>query len=169
GMVGWFNAGGPSAWDGRTGDSADISFQVRMTVADLNEFIEGAAHEARLSGTITFGQFEGSGPVTFPVDARRSFFNYLRVNEATKEAEMRYHIEFTTPDGRRFKLTGTKFMQKDETGGVRAIAEVMEDYTTLFCHVHDASDNELGTALMKFRTFEDLSAVRNLADFLGSF
>ncbi|MCP5109864.1 MAG: hypothetical protein GY953_03420, partial [bacterium] len=168
-MVGWFNAGGPPAFDGRVDESVDISFTVRMTVTDLNEFIDGVEHEARLNGAITFGKFEGSGPITFMVDPRRSYFNYLRVNEATKEAEMRYHIEFDTADNRRFTLEGTKYMQKNETGGVRAIAEVLEDYTTLFCHLYDPDRKEVGTALMKFRTFEDLSAIRNLTDFLGSF
>ncbi len=171
-MVGWWNVGGPPAWEGRGEDSADLAFKVRMTVEDINEFIGGAAHEARVSGTITFGRFEDAGPVTFPLDDRRSLFNYLRVNEATKEAEMRYHLEFLSPEGRRFTLEGRKYMQKNESGGVRAIQEVLEDYTTLFCHIYEEKTDgqtELGTAHLKFRTFEDLPAVRNLTDFLGSF
>ncbi len=171
-MVGWWNPGGPPAWDGRSEKSADLSFKVRMTVGDINEFIEGAAHEARVSGTITFGRFEDAGPVTFPLDERRSLFNYLRVNEATKEAEMRYHLEFQSPEGRRFTLEGRKYMQKDDSGGVRAMQEVLEDYTTLFCHIYEDKPegrSELGTGYLKFRTFEDLAAVRNLTDFLGSF
>ena len=67
---------------------------------DLNEFIEGAAHEAQPSGTIRFGALDGGGPVTCAVDARRSRFQYLTVNPETGEAEMRYHLEFATDAGR---------------------------------------------------------------------
>lgn len=171
-MVGWYNTEGKPAWEGRTPQSVEISFQVRIQIPDLNEFIDGAAHEAKLAGTIQFADFAGSGPVTYPADDRRSLFNYLRVNEQTREAEMRYHLEFSSPAGRRFTLEGRKYMQKDASGGLRAIREVLEDYTTLFCHIYEktaAGQIELGTAVMKFRTFEDLSAIRSLTDFLGSF
>jgi len=172
-MVGWAQpaADGP-AWEGRAGGAGDIEFRVRMTIDDVNEFLTGAAHEARLSGTIQWNLFEDGGPALMPLDAARSYFNYLRVNEQTREAEMRYHLEFSSPGGRRFTLEGRKYMQKDEAGGLRGIEEILEDYTTLFCRLYenrDGGDVELGTALMKFRTFEDLPAVRNLTDFLGSF
>jgi hypothetical protein len=45
----------------------------------------------------------------------------------------------------------------------------------LFCHVYELGEQEdrppteLGTAYLKFKTFEDLAAVRNLTDFLRSF
>jgi hypothetical protein len=45
--------------------------------------------------------------------------------------------------------------------------------TTLYWHVHeplkDGTPRETGTAYMKFRTFENLAAVSNLAGFLASF
>ncbi|HXG32239.1 MAG TPA: GMC family oxidoreductase [Bryobacteraceae bacterium] len=172
-MTGWFQptAAGP-AWEGRAAEAAEVEFSVRMSVADLNEFLHGGAHEARLSGSIRFSRFEGQAPARFPIDERRSFFNYLRVNEATREAEMRYHIEFVGPGGRLFLLDGTKFMQKNERGGLRGIREILEDYTTLFCYLAEQTPGgrrELGTALMKFRTFEDPAAVRNLAGFLAGF
>jgi hypothetical protein len=143
-----------------------------MTVAELNEFIEGAEHEARLSGTITFGEYRGLSNATFPVDSARSRFNYLRVNPATGEAEMCYRIVFTLPDGSRHVLRGTKYMQKDEEpGSRRGPQEVLSDYTTLYTHVFAEADpkNEAGTGYLKFRTFEDLAAVGNLAGFLRSF
>ncbi len=172
-MVGWsqpLEKG--AAWEMRADDASQIEFRVRMTIDDINEFLSGAAHEARLNGEIRWNLFSGGAASAMPVDAARSYFNYLRVNEQTREAEMRYHLEFSSPDGRRFRLAGTKYMQKDETGGLRAMREILEDYTTLFCRIYEirpGGDEELGTALMKFRTFEDLSAVRNLTDFLGSF
>jgi len=160
------------AWEEEGSSAVEIEFRVRMQISDVNEFLTGAAHEARLSGEITLGSFGGGEPMKMPVDPRRSFFNYLRVNEQTREAEMRYHLEFASPEGRQFVLEGRKYMQKEETGGLRAMREVLEDYTTLFCRVYEERNSrleEFSTALMKFRTFEDLSAVRNLTDFLGSF
>ena len=172
-MAGWCQPLGEGpAWERRADSASEIEFQVRMTIDDVNEFLTGAAHEARLSGEVRWNGFSGGATGPMPVDAARSYFNYLRVNEQTREAEMRYRLEFSSADGRRFRLEGTKYMQKDETGGLRAMQEILEDYTTLFCRIYEIRsdrDEELGTALMKFRTFEDLSAVRNLTDFLGSF
>ncbi|UCD58928.1 MAG: hypothetical protein JSV16_07420, partial [Candidatus Hydrogenedentota bacterium] len=130
------------------------------------------SHEARAQGALSFEEFNGQKPATFSVDDRRSYFNYLRVNEATAEAEMRYHLEFKTPDARRFLFEGRKYMQKDEGGGLRGMREVFEDYTTLFVHVYELLDGrreELGTGYLKFRTFEDIAAVQSLTEFLRSF
>ena len=147
-------------------------FDGRMTIRDVNEFVDGYEHEASIKGTMTFGEFEGLGPSTFAIDESASRFNYLRVNPATGEAEMRYHIEFTTPDGRRFTFDGTKYMQKDGGAGLAAIADVLQDYTTLYCRVNEqtaAGPRATGTAYLKFRTFENLAAVGSLAGFLTSF
>ena len=154
------------------GAETPCSFKVRMTVKDVNEFIDGPEHEARISGAISFGAWEGRNNVTFTLDDRKSLFNYLRVNPQTAEAEMRYHLEFRSDDGRNFVLEGRKYMQKDEAGGIRGIREVLEDYTTLYCEVDERTAGgatALGRALLKFRTFEDLAAVGNLAGFLKSF
>ncbi len=159
-----------------TGDPAGAFtcvFDGRMTVDDVNEFIDGYAHEASVKGTMTFGGFEGMQAATFTIDESASTFNYLRVNPATGEAEMRYHIEFAAPDGRRFTFQGTKYMQKDGGGGWQGIAEILQDYTTLYCHVYEqmagGSLRATGAAYLKFRTFENLAAVGSLADFLISF
>ncbi len=187
-MVGWFFEGLSTSAEGRAGDigmahlipaSGDpqggvaCSFQVRMTIRDLNEFIDGVEHEAGMQGTIAFGRFLGEESVTYTLDSQKSLFNYLRVNAATGEAEMRYHLVFQTKSNRSFVFEGRKYMQKDESSGIRAMQEVLEDYTTLFCHVYECSvDNslkEVGIAYLKFRTFEDLAALGSLTDFLRSF
>jgi cholesterol oxidase len=182
-MAGWYWPGAKSAGPGREADleiagrdpagAMAASFKLRMTVRELNEFIESAAHEAQASGSIRFESFEGHAPAVFGIDEKRSFFRYLTVNPATTEAEMRYHLEFQDTGGRRFLFEGRKYMQKDEAGGgVRGMREVLADYTTLYCRVYEitgAARVELGTALLKFRTFEDLDGVRNLAGFLRSF
>jgi hypothetical protein len=86
---------------------------------------------------------------------------------------MRYHIEFRLDNGREFTFEGRKYMQKDEASGLRRVREVLNDYTTLFCHVYerqgDKITKEVGTAYLKFRTFENLAATGNLIEFLRSF
>jgi hypothetical protein len=185
-MVGWYfpNRRAPEA--GRKGDltiaelipesgdpagATSCKFNVRMTVADLNEFIEGSEHEAKLSGTISFGEFRNQKNATFPVDPAASRFNYLRVNPDTGEAEMRYLITFIAGDGTRHVLRGTKYMQKDEELGRRGPQEVLSDYTTLYTHVYPEGkpDEGSGTGYLKFRTFEDIAAVGNFTGFLRSF
>ncbi len=161
----------PAAGDPAGGFSCVL--EARMTVDDVNEFIDGYAHQASIKGTMTFGEFEGMKAATFTIDESNSRFNYLRVNPATGEGEMRYHIEFPAQDGRRFTFEGTKYMQRGGGGGWQGIAEILQDYTTLYCHVYEqvvgGGLRETGTAYMKFRTFEDLAAVGNLAGFLTSF
>jgi hypothetical protein len=174
-MEGWYLPGQevlPTAAQQPAG-AVPCSFRLRMTVRDVNEFIEGAAHEAAADGMIEFGAFDGFSPAIIRVDPTRSSFQYLWLNPETREAEMRYNLHFRGMDGRNFRLFGRKFMRKDHTAGVDAIREVLDDYTTLF---HSVSEQQpsgdwktLGTGVLKFRTFEDLAAVGNLTGFLRSF
>ena len=57
--------------------------------------------------------------------------------------------------------------------GCGASREILQDYTTLYCHVYEqmagGALRETGTAYLKFRTFEDLAAAGSLAAFLTSF
>ena len=140
---------------------AACSLQATMTIHDVNEFVDGYEHEAQMGGSISFGQFDGQGPATFPIDAANSIFNYLRVNPATGEAEMRYHVEFLAGN-RRFRFEGVKHMEKDA-------GDVLKDYTTLYSTLYDDAAKEAGSGVLKFRTFEDLAAVASLATFLASF
>ena len=155
---------------GKPPGAVDCSFQAQMTIRDLNEFVEGTEHEAGLDGTIHFGDFSGKGPATFPFEPQKSYFNYLKVNPATQEAEMVYHIYFRDGDGKEYLLHGRKYMQKDLKGGMVGVQEILHDYTTLYCHLIETStEKELGCGLLKFKTFEDLQAVGSMAKFFGSF
>jgi hypothetical protein len=145
---------------------------VRIQIRDVNEFIDGLAHEAGLKGTISFGALQGEASVTFTIDETASTFNYLIVNPATAEAEMHYHIEFTSDNGKRYILEGRKYLQKDGPVGPGGLQELLYDYTTLYCHVYRRDGDalaEIGVALLKFRTFENIAALRNIATLLGSF
>ncbi len=179
-MDGWYFEGQGTPAPGRDGDltiatrvpgTVTCDFRARMTIRDVNEFVDGYGHDAALAGTIHFSQFADLGDAVFTMDPASSRFHYLRVNRSTREAEMRYHIEFVTHDGRRFQFDGTKYMQKDP--GRNAIRDLLDDYTTLYCHLSeqlaDGTLRETGTAYLKFRTFESLQATANLAAFLASF
>ncbi|MBI4903954.1 MAG: GMC family oxidoreductase [Acidobacteria bacterium] len=141
-------------------------FNGLITAADVNEFIDGLEHSATIKGSMTFGEFEGVPGATFPIDESKSRFHYFSLNPATNEAEIRYHIEF--PSGaRRFTFEGVKYMHKSTATG-NPIAGLLADYTTLYCNLYEGG-REFGTGLLRFRTFEDLAAVSNLAGFLASF
>ena len=187
-MVGWYFEGATTPAAGRLGDmtiggrvpltgtpagAVDCKFDLHMTARDVNEFIDGPEHESQMSGTISFGKFLGQANVNYAVDAQNSRFNYLEVNPTTGEAEIRYHVVFSIPDGRNFYLEGVKYMQKDSGGGFRGIQELLQDYTTLYCHIYETKpgqpDRQVGLGYLKFRTFEDFAAVGNMVGFLASF
>ena len=151
-------------------EGVDCSFKVRMHISDLNEFVEGSQHEARLEGVINFGDFKGGGPASFEIDPRRSYFNLFRVNEATGEAEILYHIYFRDSKKKEHLFLGRKYMQKDKSGLIATAEEIMHDYTTLYCHLTRASGRkDFGAGLLKFRMFEDAGAFRDFASFISSF
>ena len=185
-MVGWYLPGITTPGPGRDGDltigsripstgapagGAFCKFNVKMTIRDVNEFVDGYEHEAQLEGTISFGEFGGQVSPSFALDGSRSRFHYLRVNLQTGEAEMNYHLEFADAGGQVHILEGVKYMQKDP--GSPAVRDLLGDYTTLYTHIYRQTPGgnpaELGVGYMKFRTFEDLAAISNLAGFLASF
>ena len=187
-MDGWYFPGLSTPTPGREGDltiaaripasgtppgAVSCLFDGHMVIRDVNEFVDGYDHEAAIERTIQFGDFENLGPSTFTIDGSTSTFNYLRINPATGEGQMRYHLEFSASDGRRFTFDGTKYMQRDGPAGPKAIADLLQDYTTLYCHVREqlagGGTRETGTALLRFRTFENWVAVSDFAAFLASF
>jgi cholesterol oxidase len=180
-MNGWYFPGATLPGTGRdadltlndlvpaTGDPAGAvpcGFQAKITARDINEFVDGIAHEASIKGTVRLGAVSGA------IDEQASRFQYLVVNEATGEAEMRYHLVFRAGQD-RFLLEGRKHMGRAGAGGVQAIQELLRNYTTLYCDIYqlaaDGSQTHLGLARLKFATFENFAAVGNLAGFLGSF
>lgn len=150
--------------------SAECSFQVHMTIRDLNEFFEGTEHEASMEGTIHFADFAGRGPAAFPLDPRESYFNYLRVNPSTGGTEMVYRLSFTCMEGKKFLLEGRKYLRKDGRGGTSGVQEILHDYGTLYAHLTETSSGrEAGTALLKFKALEDLKAAGSMAHFFSAF
>ncbi|MFN0110569.1 MAG: GMC family oxidoreductase N-terminal domain-containing protein [Blastocatellia bacterium] len=145
-------------------------WNMRISAADFNEFIEGWDHEARIEGAVRFANFKGQGQFICTINSSKSFFNYMRVNPQTQEAEMLYRIYFYAEAGQEYCFHGRKFLQKDNDGSRSGIREIVHDFTTLYGRLTDVTaGKEIGSALMKFRTFEDLDAVRSFAEYLKSF
>ncbi|MGH9767890.1 MAG: GMC family oxidoreductase N-terminal domain-containing protein [Blastocatellia bacterium] len=151
-------------------DGMEISLEMKLTARDLNEFIEGWDHEARIDGTIRFANFNNQGMMICTINGPKSYFNYLRVNPTTREVETLYRIYFFAGPGKEYLFHGRKYLQKDGHGGVAGAREIVHDFTTLYGRLTEvATGKEIGSALMKFRTFEDADAVRSFADYLKSF
>ncbi len=147
-------------------DGVAISFAARITARDINEFCASPEHEASIGGKLHFGDWQGRGARAFEIKESKSFFNYLRVNAATGEAEMLYRLYFNDDTGREHLLHGRKYLQKDASG----MAEVMRDFTTLYVHLTDqTTGKELGVARLHFRLFENLAAAASFARYLTSF
>jgi hypothetical protein len=151
-------------------EGMEISLEMKITARDLNEFIDGWDHEARIDGTIRFANFNNQGRMICTINGPKSYFNYLRVNHATDEIEMLYRIYFFTGPHKEYLFHGRKYLQKDGHGGVAGVREIVHDFTTLYGRLTEvATGKEIGSALMKFRMFEDADAVRSFANYLKSF
>jgi len=185
-MDGWYFEGASTSKPGYEGDQTiaallpaagdpnanRCSLKMQIVARDVNEFVDGIEHEAGVKGTITFGSLQGKSNVTFSLDESASTFNYLIVSASTGEAEILYHLEFRSDVGTAYVFQGTKYMERNGAGGAQAIGELLEDYTTLYCHVSRRDGNQLtsiGLAYLKFRTFENLASVGSFTAFLGSF
>ena len=185
-MDGWYLGGFVPAGEGQAADrviggqaragdgppgATTCKLNLSLSIVDLNEFIDSEAHEAGVSGTVEFSSWQGGPAASFRIDNRASRFYYLRVNETSGEAEVVYHLEFDSPAGRRFLFEGRKYMQKDDTGDLRGLREVVADYTTLYARLYElaaGSRAPLGAGLLRFRAFENAAATNSLAEFLLS-
>ncbi|HEV2417557.1 MAG TPA: GMC family oxidoreductase, partial [Terriglobia bacterium] len=155
---------------GKPQGAVDCNFQARMTIRDVNEFLANPEHEATLSGVIHFAGFQGQGEASFPMDASRSTFNYLRVDPETHDTQMVYRVYFSDSKSKKYCFIARKYMQRDPNKPWAGPAEILHDYTTAYCHLtEETSGHDLGSGLLKFRTFQDWAAVESFADFLKSF
>jgi choline dehydrogenase-like flavoprotein len=155
---------------GPPGGGVDCSFQAEIGIQDMNEFLDSPEHEATIKGTIQFGDFRGQGAATFTIDADRSTFNYLRLNPQTQITEMRYQIYFQDREKKDYLFFARKYLQRDPRETIAGVEEILHDYTTAYCRLSEIeSGEELGTGLLKFKTFENLAAVENAVKFTSSF
>jgi cholesterol oxidase len=111
-------------------DRADpFRFRVRITVADLAEFLADPAHQARLSGTVESPRFGGTLPV---IDGTFNLF----VRDEVDRKQMRYRLPFRGGDGQDYLLAGVKDI-RDGHG-----FDLWADTTTLFVTVRRRGADE---------------------------
>jgi hypothetical protein len=83
---------------------------------------------------------------------------------------MVYRLCFRNSKNQEYLFLAHKYLQRDPTEQIAGIREILHDYTTAYCHLTElASSKELGAALLKFQTFENLEAVGSFAHFIESF
>ncbi len=129
-MSGWLGVGQEDFLAGRiTGERehTPLQFEARIIIDDLEKFIHLAEHEARLTGTVTFGPLGG----TFPMED--GVFTLFSVSPAGIR-RMTYSFRFTAADGRPYFLFGHKNL-KDDPG-----FDLVEDMTTLFTRLYAGPD-----------------------------
>ncbi|MEJ5329102.1 MAG: DUF362 domain-containing protein [Desulfobaccales bacterium] len=142
-MSGWLGVGKEDFLEGRIAGEREhtpLKFDARIIIDDLEKFIHLAEHEARLTGTVTFGPLGG----TFPMED--GVFNLFSVS-AEGIRRMTYSFRFTAADGRSYFLFGHKNL-KDDPG-----FDLVEDMTTLFTRIYAGPDDRAplyGSGLLFF-------------------
>ena len=125
----------------------------------------------QIRGTITFGQFDGTGPVTFAIDDNASRFHYLRVNPATRRGgdELPHRISDRSRPPLRVRRDQVHAARRDARVRQGSPKSSRTTRRSTAASTELPSGAETGTGLLKFRTFEDWAALGNLAGFLASF
>lgn len=83
---------------------------------------------------------------------------------------MRYQIYFQDQQKKDYLFLARKYLQRDPQKSIAGVQEILHDYTTAYCRLSESdSGEELGTGLLKFKTFENLAAIENCLSFIKSF
>ena len=173
-MVGWYLPGkippAMSLADSRPAGGVDCRLRVQLTVSDLNEFIDGPAHEARLAGSLSIAEFEGEEDLLLKIDERRSGFQYQQLDQGSNEAHICYRLPVTPAPERQLMMQGFKSLRKDDNGGVGGRQEMLEDYTTFYGSLDEAvpETKEIGSIFLKSKTAQDMAVLGNLSEVFRS-
>jgi uncharacterized protein (DUF362 family) len=109
-------------------DGTRLRFDARIEIANLKRFLAGFEHEAKLTGTVTFGPLGEDLPI------RGGAFRLFALEGGTGRRQVTYRFSFTSRDGRAYTLRGRKEVHDDP--GLDAVA----DMTTLFTTLHRGED-----------------------------
>ncbi len=166
-LAGWLLPGPlPASLDrsgSRPAGSVDCRLRVRLEVRDLNEFVEGAAHEGGVSGELVVAGLEGEADLTLEVDPQRSVFDFRPLGPDFREASIRYRLRLTAGSERRFRLEGFQSLRND-AGGAWSRGEMLDDYTTLYgCLSETRSEaKEIGSIFLRSAAAAALAMPGNL-------
>jgi uncharacterized protein (DUF362 family) len=130
-MSGWVGIGETDFAEGLAkGEQAGTALGVdlKISIADLDQFLNISHHTANLTGTVTFEPLGG----TFTI--RDGVFNLFTVDPTENIRHMTYSFRFTAADGRTYYLNGHKKI-KDDPG-----LDMIPDMTTLFTKIYAGKD-----------------------------
>ncbi len=130
-MSGWVCVGATDFADGlakgkEAGDA--LSVDLKISIADLDRFLNISNHTANLAGTVSFKPLGG------PFAIRDGVFNLFSVDPVENIRHMTYSFRFTASDGHTYYLNGHKKI-KDDPG-----FDMISDMTTLFTKVYAGED-----------------------------
>ena len=131
-MSGWIGQGKTDFEEGRlAGENAgtDIIFDLKISIYDLERFLDISDHTARLTGTVTFEKLGGKFPV------RDGVFNLFTLDPNTGVRKMIYCFRFAAADGLTYFLHGYKEVKSDW-----GPFDVLQDMTTLFTKIYKGQD-----------------------------
>jgi cholesterol oxidase len=141
-------------------NEAALSFTVSVIAEDLERLIKDPAHEAHILGTV---EAPALSPRPLVATAGR-FQLFVADPETTSARLMRYEMQLTSEEGRRFSLSGYK----------RATAasprEMWTQLTTLFVTLHETSlpsRPQVGTGVLTIRP-EDFAKQMTTVDVIGA-
>ena len=106
-----------------------LSVDLRISIPDLDRFLNIADHMAVITGTVTFK------PLADKVPIRDGLFNLFSVDPIENIRHMTYAFRFTATDGTTYVVKGHKRI-KDDPG-----FDMISDMTTLFTKVFSGEDD----------------------------
>lgn len=108
-----------------------IAFRARITIDNLQRFVDEAAHQACLEGHLDFGDL-GTG-----LPFENGSFNLFVFDPAAAMRKMVYHFQFHSASGQPYLFHGEKEIHRD-----RSRLEVLRDMTTLFTRIYHGDSME---------------------------
>lgn len=144
-------------------DSASYRAELKIEIPDLAAFLADSRHEAKCSGSLTFGSLPGAGAGTFTIDGRKS-----RVEFLTGNADVAYFLCFTA-GGRRLALHGSRSASDYSTLRVRVREQDAVDAAAAATASSATSvQHEIGTGQLRLAAFETAMQSEHLEEFLLS-
>ncbi len=173
-LTGWFLPGEFPSTEGEAGSrpagGVDCRLQLRLTVRDLNEFIDGPAHEAQVAGSLSIAKFEGQEDLVLEIDERRSRFQYRQSEQRSREAQIYYRLPVSAAPERQLVLEGFKSLRSDEDRAAAGPEQILEDYASFYGSLSEAvpETKAVGSIFLQSKTAEETAGPGKLDEVLGS-
>jgi uncharacterized protein (DUF362 family) len=131
-MSGWLGIGETDPVNGRMRGERNhtpIRLDSKITIPDLDSFLNISDHTANLNGTVTFDALGGAFTI------RDGLFNLFSVDAVEGIRRMTYTFRFTGDNGKEYFCRGHKNI-KDDPGPL----DILDDMTALFTTLYEGHD-----------------------------